>query len=428
MSGHFDVAIVLASIGVAVLAAYAALFFGAQLSRVQGRKGFWWLLLGGATMGSGIWTMHFVGMQAHGQSAAMSYDLTMTLVSWVAAVAASLLALKIISLSQVSRGQIALASVLMAAGIVAMHYVGMAAMRLAPAVQYHAGFLVLSVVIALAASAAAMVLCRRLRNEMGSRAWVWQLAASLFMGAAVAGMHYVGMFAVIIPAGAEPAPGNLLRGEVLGLPLALIAAGMLSLAVVSVVLDARLRRQQAEQAERERQRLNRLAFVDQETGLPNRAALEQALLDRMVAAVAGRDRFGLVHLELVNREALAAADAAGQQSLLLASLVAELRLQFSADCYLARYSEHSFMAVIDNPEASHHRAMYNRLRHLNGRIQLSGVALNWRGGQSLFPDTSRSSRMLIRVALKTGDLDSLGRFDTVRPAYADGIGLADNVA
>lgn len=426
MSGHFDVVVVLASFGVAVLAAYAALFFGAQLSGVHGRKGLWWLLLGGVTMGTGIWTMHFVGMQAHSLSASLSYDLLLTVLSWVAAIAASVLALRIIGLDRVSTGQMALASLLMASGIVVMHYVGMAAMRLSPAPAYHTGFLVLSVVIALAASAGAMVLCRRLREASGGRARISQLGASLLMGAAVAGMHYVGMLAVVIPEGAMPAPANLLAGDWLGLPLALIATVMLTLAVVSAVLDVRLRRQQAEQAERERLRLTELAFVDQDTGLPNRAALEQALLDRMVTAVAGRDRFAVIYLELVSPQALAGAAVAGNGA--LAPLVAELKLQFSAGCYLARYSQQGFMAVIDNPEANHYRPMYERLRRLNGRLTLAGVALNWRGGQSLFPDTSRSSRMLIRAALKTGSLEQLGRFDAVRPAYAEGIGLADSVA
>lgn len=131
--GHFDGLMVLASYVVAVLAAYSALYFGAQLTTVSGFRGRLWLGLGGLTMGTGVWTMHFVGMQAHGMLVTLSYDLLLTAVSWLAAVFASGLALFVISLPKVQGRHIALASVLMGGGIVAMHYVGMATMKMTPA-------------------------------------------------------------------------------------------------------------------------------------------------------------------------------------------------------------------------------------------------------------------------------------------------------
>ena len=136
MSGHYDYGLVLVSYLVAVLAGYSALFFGAQLSRAVSHRTRW-LCLGALTMGTGIWTMHFVGMQAHRLELVLSYDLLLTVLSWLAAVTASGLALHRIGLPRVSGLQIAVSTLFMASGIVVMHYVGMEAMRLTPGLTYH---------------------------------------------------------------------------------------------------------------------------------------------------------------------------------------------------------------------------------------------------------------------------------------------------
>ena len=98
MTGYYDYTLVAASFVVAVLASYSALYFGAQLVTLEQAKARLWLVLGALTMGTGVWVMHFVGMQAYVMPMEMSYDLTITLISWVAAVGASGLALHIICL------------------------------------------------------------------------------------------------------------------------------------------------------------------------------------------------------------------------------------------------------------------------------------------------------------------------------------------
>lgn len=415
--GHFNGLMVLASYGVAVLAAYSALYFGAQLTTVSGIRGRLWLGLGGLTMGTGVWTMHFVGMQAHGMSATLSYDLLLTAISWLAAVLASALALFMISLPKVQVRHIALASVLMGGGIVVMHYVGMAAMKMAPAPSYNPSLLILSVVIALAASAVAMVLCRRLQQAPGRRAWILQLASALVMGGAIAGMHYTGMMAVVLPEDGVPAAGNQLAGNWLGLPLALIMSVMVALAVMASIMDVRVRMAQVVAAERERIRLERLAFVDESTNLPNRAAAEKHILELIVQEEAVDRRFAVIYLAISNFSELRSVLGADPLERAMAAVTEDLRLILNSGCFMARYAQDAFMVVVEEHENARHSAMFRRLQKLEGQLSVQGMALGWVAGQSVFPDTGRSSRMLVRVAMKTGSVAELGKFGTIHPAY-----------
>jgi len=64
---------------------------------------------------------------------------------------------------------------------------------------YHAGLVVLSVLIAIVASYAAFDLGERVSASDGHRRWVWLASGAMAMGFAIWSMHYVGMLALILP-------------------------------------------------------------------------------------------------------------------------------------------------------------------------------------------------------------------------------------
>ena len=74
-----------------------------------------------------------------------------------------------------------------------MHYVGMAAMRCAALTVYDRGIVVLSIMLAIAASLVALRLVFRLRDER--RATRRKIAAALVIGVAIPLVHYTGMWA-----------------------------------------------------------------------------------------------------------------------------------------------------------------------------------------------------------------------------------------
>lgn len=421
MTGHYDYGLIFVSYLVAVLAGYSALYFGAQMTHaVTGRS--WWLGLGAFTMGTGIWTMHFVGMQAHEMDMVQSYDLGLTVISWFAAVVASGLALNRIGLPRISAAQIGISSVFMASGIVVMHYVGMEAMRLTPGLTYNWPWVTVSVAIALAASAGAMILSRQLSDATGLRARVLHAIAALIMGAAICGMHYTGMFAVSYPPGAMPSPGNIVTGEWMGIPLAITIGILLLLAIMVIVMDRRAARLAAERAEADRIRLDRMTFEDAETGLPNRSALDQKLLDRIVQSQHRNDSFALIYLNIRNYREQAPARNSRETASWIPSVARKLQSTFQENAsgtWLSRYSDSAFAAIVDAPLDQSQQQLFKRLQQLVTNDLKIGESLQWDAGQSLFPDSGASSRTLIRKAMVIRNPGEIGNFSVKDTAKAD---------
>lgn len=153
------------SLGVATLASYTALDLAGRISLLApSRARHLWLAGGGAAMGVGIWSMHFVGMLAFSLPIPLGYDLTITGASLGIAVAVSWFALFIITRAKLSPPRLLAGGVLMGLGIAGMHYVGMAAMRMSPAIRYDPTLVIASIVIAIGASSAALWLAQALSD------------------------------------------------------------------------------------------------------------------------------------------------------------------------------------------------------------------------------------------------------------------------
>ncbi|PCM44224.1 MHYT domain-containing protein [Marinobacter sp. ANT_B65] len=410
MIAAYDLPLVMSSFLVAVLAAYAALYFGARLVSATGVERWRWLASGAFLMGTGIWTMHFVGMRAMPMKMAMSFDIPMTLVSWFAAVSASGIALHIIGRKQLGSVLFVGATLSMASGIAIMHYLGMYAMQMSAPPVFNTGFLVLSIAIAIVASGSALALCRKLQEMEGSSALVVQFIAALVMAAAICGMHYTGMMAMTFPEGAVPAIDNGLRGSWMGIPLAIFCMALLSVALFVTALDVRYRRELAEHKVEDDKRVAELAFSDSATGLPNRSALEQRMLDIFALGDARKNPFALVYLEVANFRELSSGMDSESVNLLVSKISEPLRKQMPRDVLLARYSPNSFFALVPEHESARHTSMYQWIREHAGTTSMQVL---WRTGQSVYPVTGNSTRKLIRAAMVPRDPGEIGRFTDI---------------
>ena len=78
---------------IAVVASFTALELGSRVTLSARRAARIWLIAGAFAMGIGIWSMHFVGMLAFHLGVPLAYDVPITLISLVPAVATSALAL-----------------------------------------------------------------------------------------------------------------------------------------------------------------------------------------------------------------------------------------------------------------------------------------------------------------------------------------------
>src|SRR5680860_1863220 len=154
-SSHNQV-LVVCSIIVAILASYTALNMASRVSSASGRSAVLWLVGGSFAMGFGIWSMHFIGMLAFRLPIALGYDVPLTLLSLLIAIASSALALYLVCQDKLPWGRLVSGGVLMGLGIACMHYTGMEAMRMNPHIFYVPWIVVLSIVIAIIASMAAL--------------------------------------------------------------------------------------------------------------------------------------------------------------------------------------------------------------------------------------------------------------------------------
>ncbi|MFP5237052.1 MAG: MHYT domain-containing protein [Acidobacteriota bacterium] len=194
LQGTYNVPLVLVSILIAIIASFAALDLAGRITGASGRIRAAWLSSGAIAMGVGIWSMHYVGMEAFKLPVPVQYDWPTVLVSLIAAVLASGLALHIISRPRMTRAHLAFGSLMMGSGIAGMHYIGMAAMRLPATMVYIPYLVVLSVGIAVGDSYVALKLGAAFRKNI--EAWnARQMWAALLMGCAIPAMHYVGMAA-----------------------------------------------------------------------------------------------------------------------------------------------------------------------------------------------------------------------------------------
>ena len=162
-----------------------------------------WLIGGAFAMGQGIWAMHYIGMLAFRLPVAVSYNVPIVLLSLLAAMGSSAVALLVVSRKELSRAYLTAGSFVMGGGIAAMHYIGMQAMRLAAQPVYNLRLVALSVITAILVSDVALRLAFRLRDQNKNRPWS-RPASAVVMGFAIASMHYIGMAAVCFQHSAPP--------------------------------------------------------------------------------------------------------------------------------------------------------------------------------------------------------------------------------
>src|SRR5580698_10858879 len=242
LAGSYDYRLVTVSVFIALLAAYAALDLAGRVTASRGFARSLWLVGGAFALGLGIWSMHYIGMEAFLLPVRVLYDWPVVFLSLIAAIAASGLALFIVSRSKMSILTAGIGSVFMGSGIATMHYVGMEAMRLPAMCHYNPKIVALSVVLAIFISFVALLLTFSIREQAESFSWR-KSACAVVMGLAIPVMHYVGMAAVTFTS--MPLDPNSLNHAIgissLGLfGIGSITAFILIFVYISAMLDRKL--------------------------------------------------------------------------------------------------------------------------------------------------------------------------------------------
>ena len=196
-------------------------------------------------MGLGIWSMHYIGMLAFSLPVPVLYHYPTVILSLLAAIAASAVALFTVSRERMGVATLLAGGAVMGGGIAAMHYFGTAAMRWPAKAVYRPVPFGLSVALAVAISLAALVLAFQVRYEQ--KTTPRKLLSALVMGSAIPLMHYTGTDTVRFYASTIPfSVQSTVRISSLGIVAITVTSFLvMTLALATALLDRILAMQAA---------------------------------------------------------------------------------------------------------------------------------------------------------------------------------------
>jgi len=405
----YDYNLVTLSIVIACVASYTALDLLTHMRIARGRTFWIWLFGGSMAMGSGIWSMHFVGMLAYHLPLPLGYDLSLTLLSLALAIVISGIALWFMRFSLLSESSIATGSVFMGMGIAAMHYTGMAAMQMSPPIDYDPWLVALSMFIAILSAFIALHAAFRLHNKRSSIVVLTKLISAMVLGGAISGMHYTGM------AAARFSPHSVsLAGESSGLSnltlaaiVAMVTFLVLIMTLATSAFNAHFSVENAKLAaslQIVNERLQNIAFYDNLTGLPSRLLLEDRLNHAIYHAERSHKLFACLFIDLDQFKPIN--DTFGHRigDELLKTVAHCLQDCIRKEDTVARLGGDEFVVVLNEIEFKEDAASISekimasvkQLTHIEGhKIDISCSV-----GISIYPDDGNSPDTLIAYADK----------------------------
>ena len=364
MSGSYNLWTVLLSLAVAGMASYTALNLAGRIylagSHFARRI---WLMGGAVVLGVGVWSMHFVGMLAFKLPIELGYDLSITLWSLVIAIVAGYVALYVATRRIMTWRRLIGGGLVMGAGISGMHYLGMAAMRMAPGIAYDPLLFAGSIAIAIGASLAALWVAHALRQEDQRFLLVKRLAASFVMALAITGMHYTGMAAAHFPAGSICMAANSdgMAPQTLTFLVAVFTVAIMLATLILSTLESRYsasKRNLTGSLEKLNVVLLRMATTDTLTDLANRTTLVKAIDDAVALAKRQRHHVAVLFMDLDGFKSIndSLGHAAGDR--MLKAFAQRLRETMGDRGTIARIGGDEFVVLIDRLEAAEDAGPY----------------------------------------------------------------------
>lgn len=405
MNGSYNLWTVALSLAVAGLAAYTALSLASRIAAATDRvaKGTW-LAAGAFAMGIGIWSMHFIGMLAFTLPIPTGYALAPTLQSLFVAVVASGLALYLASRPTLDWHARLAGGIMMGAGIACMHYVGMSAMQMSPALSYDAVWFAASLVIAIGASIIALFVVNALSVETQSSQFPKRLGASIILAMGITGMHYSGMAAArfadnAICMAAGDVDTNMLTWAVAGATLFILLVALM----VAGMQSRHLRSHQALTGSLDALNLTllRMATHDELTNLPNRASLVETLARSIDRA---RQRNGGLAVLFMDLDGFKSINDSLGHSIgdgILRAFADRLRQVAGPHEFIARLGGDEFVVVIDREGTEDAARVCSAIARAMTRDLVSGTTalrVTPSIGVALFPQDGDSVETLLQHA------------------------------
>ncbi len=240
---------------------------GARSGRDRGL----WVAGAAVVSGGGVWATHFVAMLAYRPGMPLGYNLNLTVLSIVIAVAIIWLGCAI---SAADGRWAALGGAVAGAGIGAMHYTGMAALHAQADISFDMATVAVSLGLGVAFGGCAFYLRQRWHHLRG------RICAAAVFAFAILALHFTGMSAVTLtPDPALPVPDLVTSPQWLAIAVAAVTLMIVVLSLAGSIFDERLAERNVQEAARLRRNVLELEATRQQleaTGASLRCALEQA--------------------------------------------------------------------------------------------------------------------------------------------------------
>ncbi|MET4056425.1 diguanylate cyclase (GGDEF)-like protein [Pantoea agglomerans] len=393
----WDSVLICVSLIVVFIASFTALDTTGRVAVSRGWSARFWLLVGGIAMGIGVWSMHFIGMLAMMMPMMMRYDTRLTILSLLVAILASVLAFgQTVGGLHLTRQRLLRGTLILGAGVVVMHYLGMYALLIEPQPEWNALLVALSVLIAFAASGLALWLAFHLRQG-DHHLMLMRGLASLVMGIAIAGMHYVGMAAAEFSHSSMMQPHGVSNAG-LAVWVTLITLTILGITLLSSMLDAQLRAARlATRLNRANQELRQLAMHDNLTTLPNRVMLEQQLDLAIKQAMLNEHRFAVIYMDLDGFKAVNDTWGHHVGDRLLVAVAERLCSQLSNTMLLVRLGGDEFVLMAECDISAARQLAQKLVKVISSPFELDRYVLHvsLSAGIAIFPLHGRNRQELL---------------------------------
>lgn len=372
-----------------------------------------WCWVGAGCLAGGIWAMHFIGMLAFQVPVETHYQLPITLLSLLIVLLASWLAMHTLSHPRPTFWQCLQASIWMGLGISAMHYVGMTAMHSNAVAYYQPTLVALSIVIAMGASLAALLISRHLRDGAGLFHQLLKYCASLVLGAGIVSMHFTGMaaFNLVVPTGSLqtlPGENNHLQ---LGLTVAVMTLLIIGSSISAALADKKLQHKEHDlqrvnallsQLDQARMSLQQVAHYDALTNLINRRGFNQIFAEKLIEKTNEGGMLAVLFLDIDHFKRIndSLGHDAGDELLKVLASHIKGAVRNHEDV-VARFGGDEFCLLISLHDREEARHMAQRIMlKMKEPIELSGrrMVMTTSIGISLFPEDGKTCEELLKNA------------------------------
>lgn len=343
---------------VAFIAAFVALDSATKIGASNVRSALFWRICGGATLGMGIWSMHFVGMLAMKMPIVMHYDIVLTIASFGVALVAATLALNVaVTKEKLPFRRLVLATVLLSGGVITMHSLGMMALTDHVTLTWNTPRLLFSILIAFFASGLALWLAFG-RKLVRHHAFINHVLAALVMGVTICSTHYLAMSAVQF-SDSKDSMGIVVRGSAYaamhssvsetGLSIWVSTSTLIVLGIMLFIslIDSQIRTSRlTDSLSQLNMQLEKQAYFDPLTNLPNRLQFDNRLDKCLTNAMSTHSRFALLFMDLDRFKEVNDVWGHHVGDLLLKSVSTRLLACISSKMTLARLGGDEFILLV----------------------------------------------------------------------------------